>query len=498
MAKKFKIPPEEIQRRAQEVNPRLTLDFSTYINTKVKARFIEEGFGDFWATPAMIMSGNIKGHRLSISQRRKETFLKNHGVDNNLSRPEVKEKIKQKNIDKYGYETPFESKDVQDKVSNTFIEKIGVPRPLCLAKNREKAEETRLALYGVRHPLQDSNIKEKVRQSMVNNHGVDWAMQSPKVRQKAYNTNLEKYGVQHTTQRRDIVDKIRQTWIENGYISKPEKEVKDFIQSLGVKTEKRYMGGNPGFEIDIVCPDLGVAFEFNGDYWHSEINTKQHPKYHLMKTQRCKANNIELIHIFESEWVGKKEIVQDFIKSKLGRLERKFMARKLQIREVSAIDTKVFFNKNHLQGAPRFWKTWGLYQGDELVAAAAFSKPHRQNIGCEPHLSRFACALNTNVSGGLSRLCSHAFKQTGSFVSYVHLRLSNGNSYLKAGFKEVAVLPPDYWYWDKKKKVAVSKQSRKKNVVHTPQGMTEKEHATLDGLYRIWDCGKKKYRYSRN
>lgn len=25
-----------------------------------------------------------------------------------------------------------------------------------------------------------------------------------------------------------------------------------------------------GFEIDIVVPHLGVAFEYNGDYWHSD------------------------------------------------------------------------------------------------------------------------------------------------------------------------------------------------------------------------------------
>lgn len=496
MAKKYKIPPEEIQRRAQEVNPRLTLDFSTYVNTKVKARFIEDGYGDFWATPGSVLSKQVKGHKLSVNQRRKETFLKNHGVESNFCRPEVKEKVKQTHFNKYGCETPFQSEEIQRKVTQTFMGKLGVNRPLCSANYREKAEKTRLAVYGVKHALQDPNIKEKVRQSMLRSLGFEWAMQSPEIREKAYATNLSRYGVEKTIHRPEIQEKIRQTWIDNDYASKPEKELRSFIESLGIKTEKRYLGGDPGFEIDIVCPDQGVAFEYNGDYWHSEINHRQHPKYHLMKTQRCEDNKLQLVHIFDSEWTSKQEIVKDIVRSKLGVLGRKLMARKLEIREVSFQQTKDFFNENHLQGAPRFWKTWGLFMGDELVAAAAFSKPHRQNMDPEPHLSRFACKLGVGVSGGLSRLCSHAFKQIGPFVSFVHLRLSNGNSYLKAGFTEVSTLPPDYWYWDKKRNIAISKQARKKSVVKTPEGMTEKEHATLDGLYRIWDCGKKKFRYS--
>ena len=51
-----------------------------------------------------------------------------------------------------------------------------------------------------------------------------------------------------------------------------------------------------------------------------------------------------------------------------------------------------------------------------------------------------------------------------------------------------------FGYW---KVLDVSKQSRQKKLVSTPEGMTEREHAKLDGLLRIYDCGKIRYKYER-
>ena len=45
-------------------------------------------------------------------------------------------------------------------------------------------------------------------------------------------------------------------------------------------------------------------------------------------------------------------------------------------------------------------------------------------------------------------------------------------------------------------KKVVSKQSRQKRAVGTPVEMTELEHATLDGLVRVWDCGKIRFSFS--
>jgi len=61
-----------------------------------------------------------------------------------------------------------------------------------------------------------------------------------------------------------------------------------------------------------------------------------------------------------------------------------------------------------------------------------------------------------------------------------------------------AILPPDYFYIDTNRQCKViSKQSRQKKKVNTPEGMTEYEHSLLDGLSRVWDCGKIRFIYRK-
>lgn len=53
-------------------------------------------------------------------------------------------------------------------------------------------------------------------------------------------------------------------------------------------------------ELDIYIPELNLAVEFNGDYFHSTLNGT--PKeYHVEKSIMCKNKNIRLIHIYEFE-----------------------------------------------------------------------------------------------------------------------------------------------------------------------------------------------------
>jgi hypothetical protein len=237
-----------------------------------------------------------------------------------------------------------------------------------------------------------------------------------------------------------------------------------------------------------------LAFEYNGDYWHSEAQRPNN--YHYLKYEAAKRAGIQLIHIFESEWKLQQDKVKDFLLSRLGSHTHRFFARKMELKAVAKKECFAFFEANHLQGKPaKFVACYGLYRKEELIMAAAFSKPHRQNMGSELHLSRLASKIGHQVTGGISRLCNHAAKMHGPFVSYVHNRLSTGDSYRRAGFVEVGRVKPDYWYYDTYKKVTQSKQSRKKHNVGTPEGMTEHEHALQDGLLRIYDCGKTKFRF---
>ena len=91
-----------------------------------------------------------------------------------------------------------------------------------------------------------------------------------------------------------------------------EKEIADYINSLGVKVETNDRKLLGGMEIDIYLPTEKIAFEFNGIFWHDERNK---PKdYHQGKSIKCIENGVRLVHIFENEWIKEKELWKWFIK----------------------------------------------------------------------------------------------------------------------------------------------------------------------------------------
>lgn len=270
------------------------------------------------------------------------------------------------------------------------------------------------------------------------------------------------------------------------YTSIGQAELSSFIDELGIKWHTRKTNG---YEIDIYMPDISKGIEYNGLYWHSEANDKG-SDYHLGKTTRAKNEGIDLIHVFEHEWFERKEQVKSRIRSILVGSDNIIHARKTEVSEVSPDAALEFINKFHIQPLKkRPAYSLGLFFEGTLVSVAAFNRHHRKDGWV---LQRFVTLPNTSVVGGLSRLSRHASKHFNEdIISWCDLRWSEGNGYLKAGWEKDAVLPPDYFYIDTNKQCkVVSKQSRQKKKVNTPEGMTEYEHSLLDGLSRVWDCGK--------
>lgn len=101
---------------------------------------------------------------------------------------------------------------------------------------------------------------------------------------------------------------------KNRYISKDEREVRDYItDELGFQTEfnRQVLIGK---EIDILIPSAKIGIEYNGLKWHSEWFAHKDKNYHLDKTIKCNEKGIGLIQIFEDEYIERKELVQNKIK----------------------------------------------------------------------------------------------------------------------------------------------------------------------------------------
>lgn len=94
--------------------------------------------------------------------------------------------------------------------------------------------------------------------------------------------------------------------------STPENELASFIEELGFAVVRNSRKLIPPFEIDIYLPDLGIAFEFNGIFWHSEQQGRS-IEYHQKKTLMCKRSGIRLFHVYESEW----DLDRDEVKNRI-------------------------------------------------------------------------------------------------------------------------------------------------------------------------------------
>ena len=85
--------------------------------------------------------------------------------------------------------------------------------------------------------------------------------------------------------------------------SKGEIEMCEYIKSIypgKVSENSRKLLGN-GMELDVYLPELKLALEYNGDYWH-KIREKDQPGYHENKRKLCNDKGIKLVEIWEKDW----------------------------------------------------------------------------------------------------------------------------------------------------------------------------------------------------
>lgn len=284
----------------------------------------------------------------------------------------------------------------------------------------------------------------------------------------------------------------------NNGTSSHEIEIKTFIKSLDVKIIENTRKIIKSFELDIYLPDHKIAIEYNGLYWHSEIYKDKN--YHLNKTQLCSEQDIQLIHIFEDEWLNKQDIVKSRLKNILGLTQKRVYGRKCEIKEVSTKQAREFLINNHLQGYSNSSIRLGLYYENKLVSLMTFGNLRKilgQNKKENSYeLLRFVNELDTSVIGGADKLFKYFIKNYNpkEVISYADKRWSVGNLYEKLGFEFVHDSKPSYFYIiNKERKYRFN--YRKDLLVKDGYDKAKSEHDIMleRGIYRIYDSGNKKY-----
>jgi hypothetical protein len=280
---------------------------------------------------------------------------------------------------------------------------------------------------------------------------------------------------------------------------KAQQQVFEFVKYFYPDTINNTKKIISPLELDIYIPSLNFAVEYCGVYWHSEEYKEKNTHYDKMKM--CNEKGIRLITIFEDEWIERQDQVKNFLLSSINKNSIRLMGRKTEIKEVPKTDATAFLEQHHIQGSPLFEVAFGLYHDEELQAVITGNKHHRQGFDHIFVLNRLAFKSDVSISGGSSKLLKALLNYAknnhySKLISWSDNRWSQGNVYNKLGFALTEELGPDYSYV--KKQGRVSKQScKKKNLLQKgAQGTmenTERELALTLGLWRIWDCGKKRW-----
>jgi hypothetical protein len=293
------------------------------------------------------------------------------------------------------------------------------------------------------------------------------------------------------------------SWTSSGEI-----EIKNFIESLGYEVEKsRNRKLLVGKEIDLIIPSVKIAIEYNGLYYHTEKMGKN-STYHLNKTIECYNLGYKLIHIFEDEWILKKDLVKNKLKHLLKVNDGiKIGARKTRIEKIRSEEKSIFLNVNHIQGNDSSVICYGAYFDDVLVGVMCFNDKRnmtKSKLG-EYELTRYAVKQDYMIAGLASKFIKRFIMDYSpeTIISFADRRWtpdSTNNLYTNTGFKLVEIIRPGYSYYNSKvdryrrfHKFGFGKNSLKRKFPNLDFTKTEKELTSELGYDRIWDCGLFKY-----
>ena len=218
-----------------------------------------------------------------IKQKIKQTCLEKYGVDNYAKSKESKEKVKQTCLKKYGVEYSWQSNECKQKITQTCLEKYGVDSPLKSKEIRNKCKLTCLEKYGVDNPAKLEENKEKVKQTCLKKYGGLAPICNPYIKNQIKQTCLEKYGVDNygkslkhktnmsTIMLSDEMQKHRYSIMSKNNTfntSKEEDEVYEFLSQY-IDVTRQFNGSSKyPFCCDFYIEDLDMFIECNFHWTH--------------------------------------------------------------------------------------------------------------------------------------------------------------------------------------------------------------------------------------
>jgi len=255
----------------------------------------------------------------------KKTCLNKYNVDNPSKSNVIKDKIKNQNLEKYGVSHSFQSKEVKEKIKITNNEKYGCDYPMQNKEILEKSNKTNIIKYGFKRASKNSTIKSKISKSnkkrwqkkLLNNFNI--ISISGNCYELMCDCGNHTYFIEKTllnnrkhfnTNTCTICNKINSN---SGYQLNILNFIKTFYDDEILINNRKILDNE--YEIDIFLPKLNIGIEFNGLYWHSNIFLEK--EYHYNKYTKSKEKGIQLIQIWEDEWISNEKSIKNYILNRI-------------------------------------------------------------------------------------------------------------------------------------------------------------------------------------
>lgn len=501
---------------------------NTNCNKTTKFRNKTLGYRDYCSNKCISSDPNMIKHKEKKS-------LEKWGTKAPAQSKKVKDKIIKTNNERYGHNSPIMNADIKKKSIDTLKKNWGVSNPsknkIILDKRvesfknnvesyKESYKKTSLDRYGTEHPWSNVDVHNK---SVINSNKSKNNNFLKSVLKKIKNIkNVEFVDVNYLNRTATLNCRICNNHFNihreylhlryknntllcthcnpfNDGVSGMERNLKAYINEIYkskiIENDRTVLNGK---ELDIFIPELKLAIEFNGLYWHSEINKSR--LYHYDKTKECQNRNIRLIHVWEDDWILRNDIIKSILKNSMGLTPNRIYGRDCFIKEVSLSESRYFLNENHIQGNCNSGSKIGLYYKDELVSLMCFSIPRGYSKNDNTfELIRFCNKINTNVIGSANRLFKFFIKKFNpkKVITFSDNSIFNGQTYSKMGFEFHKNVPISYtWVINhiRNHKSRFSKSSLIKKGYDSSKSEQDIMYEEFNA-FRIWDSGKKKWIY---
>ena len=475
-----------------------------------------------------------------FKEKSKQTNNERYGVDYYAQTEEYKRRSKETSIERYGVESYSQTEDWKQKTKETVQQQYGADNIAQsqyykdnLGKYQTKSHQTNVERYGAKYYTQSDKYKskkqehlEKIKETNLERCGVERYQESKEYKNKLVNSFKQRLvddgysdlGYKYVSYKGNKEHELYCPYCHNNFVinhddqyyyrnknhqeictncnpiqkgySAAEKDLLSYVSSIysGTIIENDRSVIAP-YELDIYLPELHLAIEYNGLYWHS--NEQKPNNYHRMKSDMCKKLGVHLIHVFEDDWVNKQSIIKSVISNFVNNtVNRRIYARKCEIR---AISDKTLINNflvsNHLLGRTTFISYCaGLYYNGELVSLITMHLLKKAE--CKWELNRYAIKNGVTIIGGAERLLKHITQSIdySSIITYNDNSIFRGLVYKRLGFQYIRTNAPNYMFIQGDCLERFPKQTiRKWNVGYS------REMEQQLGLHRVYNAGNDVY-----